>query len=241
MKKTDQLDDALKKNSPKARKLMDELGLKEAFEKDGGVFNKDGSIDQTKTKLNQSLGNYAKTTAKGNVGDFIKNNAYDNPKSGNFFDNAKKFVGESIDDAYKWVKNINPTSVARGVVEVGKTFIGGMLISPTPMGDDTIIGAWINSGRPFTVEEQSYMNGSPTWREYQSDYNSFMTQNPNFNPQTQSVQGQLKNGQMEFNIVDKSDLVRKQVSDLQIQIKQLQKSSPSSSIPDSKGGKGEVL
>jgi len=241
MKKTDQLDDALKKNSPEARKLMDELGLREAFEKDGGVFNKDGSIDQTKTKLNQSLGDYAKTTAKGDVGDFIKNNAYDNPKSGNFFDDAKKFVGESIDDAWKGVKNINPTSVAHGVAAVGTAFIEGVPTNPTSMGDGTIVGMQINSGKPFTVGQQSYMNESPTWREYQSDYNSFMTQNPNFNPQTQSVQGQLNNGQMEFNIVDKSDLVGKQVSDLQIQIKQLQKSSPSSSIPDSKGGKGEVL
>ncbi|MDD3506644.1 MAG: hypothetical protein PHX65_08890, partial [Sulfurimonas sp.] len=241
MKKTDQLDDALKKNSPEARKLMDELGLKEAFEKDGGVFNKDGSIDQTKTKLNQSLGDYAKTTAKGDVGDFIKNNAYDNPKSGNFFDDAKKFVGESIDDAWKGVKNINPTSVAHGVAAVGTAFIEGVPTNPTSMGDGTIVGMQISSGKPFTVGQQSYMSGSPTWREYQSDYNSFMAQNPNFNPQTQSVQGQLNNGQMEFNIVDKSDLVGKQVSDLQIQIKQLQKSSPSNSIPDSKGGKGEVL
>jgi len=241
MKKTDQLDDALKKNSPEARKLMDELGLKEAFEKDGGVFNKDGSIDQTKTKLNQSLGDYAKTTAKGDVGDFIKNNAYDNPKSGNFFDDAKKFVRESIDDAWKGVKNINPTSVAHGVAAVGTAFIEGVPTNPTSMGDGTIVGMEISSGKPFTVGQQSYMSESPTWREYQSDYNSFMAQNPNFNPQTQSVQGQLNNGQMEFNIVDKSDLVGKQVSDLQIQIKQLQKSSPSNSIPDSKGGKGEVL
>lgn len=408
MKKTDQLDEAIKKNSPEARKLMDELGLREAFEKDGGVFNKDGSIDQTKTTLNKNLSDYVKSSIQedmpktpekiareefskkideamseekepkrieelkklktdvdngkdisnkrmaalgfgdgaevkepikvgstvqafdkghsnfgtitgfnndGTANVFFKNNetgntanvkietdnlknvksipqaggfdfndagqkiiasnpelkaqtmpsntkydhmgnienrgnpnidvknVYDSPKSGNWIDNAKEMLNNKIDDAWKTMKN--PAALANGAAEIGKGavlgFIDGVPTNPTSMGDGTIVGMQINSGKPFTVGQQSYMNESPTWREYQSDYNSFMTQNPNFNPQTQSVQGQLNNGQMEFNIVDKSDLVGKQVSDLQIQIKQLQKSSPSSSIPDSKGGKGEVL
>ncbi|WP_051871020.1 conjugal transfer protein TraG N-terminal domain-containing protein [Campylobacter iguaniorum] len=239
MKKTDQLDDALKNNSPEARKLMEELGLKDNFEQNGGVFNKDGSIEQTKTKLNQNLGEYARSTAKGDVADFVKNNAFDS--KGSWYDDAKQFISQSIDDAWKGMKNISPSSVAHGVASVGTALIDGVPTNPTAVGDGTIIGHQIASGQPFIVGNSNTMNESSTWRDYKSDYNDFMAQNPNFNPQTQSVQGQLNNGQMEFNIVDKSDLVGKQVSDLQIQIKQLQKSSPSSSIPDSKGGKGEVL
>ena len=232
MKKTNQLDEAIKKNSPEARKLMDELGLKDSFERSGGVFNKDGSIDQTKTKLNQSLGAYAKAMARDDVKDFIKYNAYDSPdRGGNKWENAKKWMSKTIDDTWKAVKNVSPTDLAKGGIELAKEATVGALLAPTALGGKTY---YDQDGK---VIDTSMFSGT--------DYNdqgipknavAFSTPDRPWVP----IQG-TNNGQGGFNLVDKNDVFGKQVSDLQTQIKQMQKSSPSNSIPDSKGGKGEVL
>jgi len=232
MKKTDQLDEAIKKNSPEARKLMDELGLKDSFEKNGGVFNNDGSIDQTKTKLNQSLGDYAKSTARDDVKDFIKNNAYDSPDGGgNKWENAKKWMSETIDDAWKGVKNISPTDLAKGGLELAKEASVGVLLTPTDLGGKTY---YDQGGK---VIDTSMFSGTD-YNDQGIPKNAVAWSSPD-QPMV-PIQG-ANNGQGGFSLVDKSDVLGKQVSDLQTQIKMLQKSSPSSSIPDSKGGKGEVL
>lgn len=62
MKKTEQLDKAIQKNSPEVKKLMDEFGMTETFERNGGVFNKNGSIDLTKTQINKNLSDYVKSS-----------------------------------------------------------------------------------------------------------------------------------------------------------------------------------
>lgn len=256
MKKTDQLDEAVKKNSPEAKKLMEELGIKDTFEKNGGVFNKDGSIDQTKTKLNQSLGDFAKTTAKDDVGEFIKKNAYDSPDGGGSkWENAKRWMSETMDDAWKSVKNISPTDLAKGGLEVAKEATVGMLLAPTDFGGKTyydnkgqVIDTSMFSGTEYN--DQGIPKNAVAWSSpdqpmmpIKANGGSFeqmatLFQQPQ-QPQTQST----SNGQGGFNLVDKNDVLGKQVNDLQMQIKQLQKSSPSSSIPDGKdkGGKGEVL
>lgn len=246
MKKTDQLDDALKKNSPDVKKLMNGLGLKDIFESDGGSFNKDGSIGQSKLSRNFS------DFAKDNVEEFFKNNIYDNIKNSDLFDDAKKFVGESLDDAWKGVKNINPRAFVSGAADLAKGGAVGLLMTSTELGgktyyDDTgkAIDTSMFSGTQF--DNQGVPKNAVAWSSPDQPMVPIKENGGSLEQVRSFYQQQnqnMSNGQSGFNLVDKNDTLGKQVNDLQIQIKQLQKASPSSQIPGGntkEGAKGEVL
>lgn len=158
-----------------------------------------------------------------------------------------------MDDAWKSVKNISPTDLAKGGLEVAKEATVGMLLAPTDLGGKTyydnkgqVIDTSMFSGTEYN--DQGIPKNAVAWSSpdqpmmpIKANGGSF-EQMATFFQQPQQPQS-TSNGQGGFNLVDKNDVLGKQVNDLQMQIKQMQKSSPSSSIPDGKdkGGKGEVL
>ncbi|WP_187648683.1 conjugal transfer protein TraG N-terminal domain-containing protein [Nitrosophilus labii] len=256
MQKTDQLEDAIKKNSPETKKLMEELGLRDAFEKGGGVFNKDGSIDQVRTKLNEELRDFAKLTAKTeDIADNIKPNSYKTEES--FFDNVKKGVNELLDDAWKAVKD--PKVIMSGAAEIAKAGAVGVVLEEAFFMETAASGQFIPSQEmekgyvpvnKFTFVDSA---GYPT-KEAQA-YEDFVKNN-NIDLSKQQVYAHYKDGGMfgndtvefrvgekvqenGFSLIDKNDILGKQISDLKIQIKQLQ-NNPSNAIPVSKE-KDEVL
>lgn len=136
VKKTNQLDEAIKKNSPETKKLMEDLGLRDSFERNGGVFSKNGSIDETKTKLNHELSDYAKSTAKNDVKDFVKNNSFSSEKG--WYESTKDFLHGVADDAWKATKSITPAKVMHGASALGSVFLDGVPLNPTTMGNSDL-------------------------------------------------------------------------------------------------------
>jgi len=136
MKKTNQLDEAIKKNSPEAKKLMSDLGLKDTFERNGGVFSKSGAIDEAKTKLNHELADYARSTARNGVGDAIKSNSFTSERG--WYEASKDFIGGVTDDVWKSAKSITPSKAIHGAAALGTVFMEGVPLNPTSFGNSDL-------------------------------------------------------------------------------------------------------